>query len=65
MIYNIESYEEENSYITIKTLIPYFDVSISSQEAGTQFFGVLMRRSAVGRRRDSTDNCPRLDSYHL
>jgi len=28
-------YEVENSYITTKTLIPYFDVSISSEEAGT------------------------------
>jgi len=66
-----KGYEVENSYITTKTLIPYYDVSISSRDLHQKNLVLSSSKSwwddqqlhqEGGRRRDSTDNCPRLDS---
>jgi len=58
-------YEVENSYITNKTLIPYFDVSLSSREfhqkklvlsSSESWCNNQLSHQEGGRRRDSTDN---------
>ena len=61
----------KNSSITTKTFIPYFGVSISSRDlhqkklvlsSSESWCDDQLSHQESGRRRDSTDNCPRLDS---
>jgi len=64
------NYEVKNSYITTKTLIAYFEVSISSRDlhqkklvlsSSESWSDDQLSHQEGGRRRDSTDNYPRLD----
>ena len=67
-IWLVKQYEVKKSYITTKTLIPSFDISISSRDFHQKKLVLSSSQStrwsatASRKRHDSTDNCLRLDS---